>query len=67
MKFYNYVRGLKKKLNRYIGKKDLLKMWYNPTRNKKTCEYQSIIRVLSKYFLERCCASSVLLSKRIKP
>lgn len=36
MKFYNYVSGVRKKLNCYIGNKDLLKIWYGKARNSKT-------------------------------
>jgi hypothetical protein len=67
MKFYNYANGIKKKLSSYIGNKDLLRIWYSPVRNSKTGEHQRIIRILTRYFLENCCVSSILLSKRMKP
>lgn len=67
MKFYEFTNNIRKSLNFYIGNKDLLRIWYRKSKNSKQAEYYRMIRVLSKYFLNNCCVSSVLLSKRMKP
>lgn len=50
-------------MNFYIGNRDLARIWYN---SNDPPEYLRIGRVLSKWFLQNECVSSIVLSRRMK-
>jgi len=53
----------------YIGNKDLLRIWFGEEGIRTSADERNyrLMRVLSKHYLEKECASSILLSRRIKP
>jgi|JI6StandDraft_1071083.scaffolds.fasta_scaffold10472_8 hypothetical protein len=61
--YYRFIQQQKSSLSFYIGNRDLARIWYNPEGQP---EFLRIARVLSKWFLENECATSIVLSRRMK-
>ena len=61
--YYHFIQQQKSSLNFYIGNRDLTRIWYNPESPPNLIRYA---RILSKWFLENECVSSIVLSRRMK-
>lgn len=61
-----FVQSIKNSLGTYVGKRNLRKLWYKDGKMGKSSKTYEIIRRLSKYYLQKECPNSIILSKRIK-